>query len=50
LLGVERPATECPAPSVLFEKWLEPGWEQPGVALFATKHHPATNREEGFED
>jgi len=26
LLGVERPTeTECPAPSVLFESWLEPG-------------------------
>src|SRR5215475_10103295 len=32
LLGVDRPATEseCPTPSVLFERWLEPGWEQPG--------------------
>src|SRR5262245_57984320 len=54
VLSVERPATEseCPTPSVLFEGWLEPGWEQPGVApaVFATKHHPATNREEGFED
>src|SRR3954470_8121268 len=28
IVGVERPTeTECPAPSVLFENWLEPGWE-----------------------
>src|SRR4051812_9516382 len=27
VVGVERPTeTECPAPSVLFENWLEPGW------------------------
>src|SRR5262245_38335382 len=54
VLRVARPATEteCPTPSVLFENWLEPGWEQPGVdpAVLATKHHTATNREEGFED
>ena len=54
ILAVDRPATEteCPPPSVLFENWLEPGWEQPGAAaaVFAIKHHPATNREEDFED
>jgi hypothetical protein len=54
ILRVARPATEteCPRPSVLFENWLEAGWEQPGVdpAVLATMHHPATNRDEGFED
>ena len=53
IVAIERPAeTECPAPSVLFENWLEPGWEQPGVppAVYASRHHKVTNREEAFED
>jgi hypothetical protein len=53
LLGVERPTeTECPAPSVLFENWLEPGWEQPGVtpAVVPTRPLRTAAREESFED
>src|SRR5262245_21337832 len=54
VLAVGRPSTEteCPAPSVLFANWLEPGWEQPGVppAVFATRHHKVTDRDEAFED
>src|ERR1051326_4345447 len=53
LVSVERPAeTECPAPSVLFENWLEPGWEQPGVApgVVPTRTHRTSDREERFED
>ncbi|HEX3761255.1 MAG TPA: AAA domain-containing protein [Kofleriaceae bacterium] len=53
LLGVERPTeTECPPPSVLFENWLEPGWEQPGVAPAVVPTRPlrTTGREESFED
>ena len=53
IVGIDRPAeTECPAPSVLFENWLEPGWEQPGVApsVVPTRPHRTTSREESFED
>ncbi|HEU4731839.1 MAG TPA: hypothetical protein VFT22_28285, partial [Kofleriaceae bacterium] len=53
IVSVERPAeTECPAPSVLFENWLEPGWEQPGVApgVVPTRPQRTTGREERFED
>lgn len=53
IVGVERPTeTECPAPSVLFENWLEPGWEQPGSApaVVPTRPHRTTNREESFDD
>ncbi|HEY0990190.1 MAG TPA: AAA domain-containing protein [Kofleriaceae bacterium] len=53
IIGIDRPAeTECPAPSVLFENWLEPGWEQPGVApsVVPTRPHRTTSREESFED
>src|SRR5689334_13199621 len=53
IVRVERPTeTECPAPSVLFENWLEPGWEQPGVAPGVVPSRPqrTTGREERFED
>src|SRR5262249_3998443 len=53
IVNVERPTeTECPAPSVLFENWLEPGWEQPGgtPAVAPTRLHKTSNREESFED
>ncbi|HET7503846.1 MAG TPA: AAA domain-containing protein, partial [Kofleriaceae bacterium] len=53
LVGVERPTeTEGPAPSVLFENWLEPGWEQPGVApaVVPTRPRRTTGRDERFED
>src|SRR5262249_43626507 len=53
LVSVERPAeTECPAPSVLFENWLGPGWEQPGVApgVAPTRTLRTSDREERFED
>ena len=53
IVSVERPTeTECPAPSVLFENWLEPGWDQPGVApaVAPTRPHRTTDREESFED
>lgn len=53
IMRVERPAeTECPAPSVLFENWLEPGWEQPGVApgVVPTRPQRTTGRDERFED
>lgn len=52
IVRIDRPAeTECPAPSVMFENWLEPGWEQPGVApsVVPTRTHRTTNREESFE-
>ncbi|HSS01830.1 MAG TPA: AAA domain-containing protein [Kofleriaceae bacterium] len=52
IVAIERPAeTECPAPSVLFENWLEAGWEQPGVtpSVAPTRTHKTTNREESFE-
>src|SRR6185503_11250159 len=52
IVGIERPAeTECPTPSVLFQNWLEPGWEQPGVApsVVPSRPHRTTNREESFE-
>jgi hypothetical protein len=53
LVSVDRPAeTECPPPSVLFENWLEPGWEQPGIApaVVPTRALRTTQREEAFED
>jgi hypothetical protein len=53
IVGVERPTeTECPAPSVLFESWLELGWEQPGVApaVVPSRPHRTTRGEESFED
>ncbi|TMQ05120.1 MAG: hypothetical protein E6J91_41380 [Deltaproteobacteria bacterium] len=53
LISVDRPTeTECPAPSVLFENWLEPGWEQPGVtpAVVPTRPLRTASREESFED
>jgi hypothetical protein len=52
IVNIDRPTeTECPAPSVLFENWLEPGWEQPGVApsVVATRPLRTTGREESFE-
>jgi hypothetical protein len=52
IVAIERPTeTECPAPSVLFENWLEPGWEQPGVtpSVAPTRPHRTSNREESFE-
>ena len=53
IVSIDRPTeTECPAPSVLFENWLEPGWDQPGVApaVAPTRPHRTTDREEHFED
>src|ERR1041384_2110193 len=53
IVSIERPnETECPAPSVLFENWLEPGWEEPGVApgVVPTRTHRTSDREERFED
>lgn len=53
IASVERPTeTEGPAPSVLFENWLEPGWEPPGVvpAVVPTRQHRTSAREERFED
>jgi hypothetical protein len=55
LVSVDRPAeTECPPPSVLFQNWLEPGWEQPGQgmtpAVVPTRPLRTSQREEAFED
>ena len=52
IFSIDRPTeTECPAPSVLFENWLEPGWEQPGgvPAVMPSRPLRTTGREESFE-